>query len=282
MDDLALPVAVFLKTVVWPLLAAALVLLVAVSLGRLLRRDLAAQAVGLAFGASTAAVVTGVRGLPTWPLADTLDALAPLVALAALVGMATEPLAGRRWFKGLIGAAWSLLSAWVLLTPPGADPSALWLAAAIALGSLWASTSASRSAPVPGWLAAWAGAFAGSAGLLALSGSALLAQIQGAGAAVVGGLALLGFWRGLPRIPFGVVAPFVLAYGGILAYAWAFTEAPRGPLVLAFLAPAASVAGLWVRRPFHALLASGLLALALTGVAAGWASVSTPQPYAPY
>lgn len=276
-------VAVFFKTVAWPVLAAFHVLIFAAIVGRLVRRDLAPRATGLAFAAGVVAALIGARGAPHWPPADTLDWLGPLVALAAVAGIGADAAPGR--WRGVVhlapAPALALLASRLLLVPPGADPSFAWLGAAGMLCVLWVATATSRAAPAPGWHGAWAGAAVGAAAVLALSGSALLAQVLGAIAVLAGGLALLGFRRNLARVPTGAVGPLVLAYGGVLAYAWAFTEAPRGALILALLAPASTLIGLTTRRPWLALLVATLVAAAVAGTWAAFLSPATPEPYPP-
>lgn len=273
-----------LRTVAWPVLAAFHVLIFAMTVGRLVRRDIAPRATGLAFAAGVVAALVAARGVPHWPPADTLDWLGPLVALAAVAGIGVDAARGRGRVVVHVASALALalLASRLLLVPPGADPSFAWLWAALGLGVLWTWTTISRAAPAPGWHGAWAGAAAGSAAVLALSGSALLAQVLGAIAVLAGGLALLGFRRDLARVPAGAAGPLVLAYGGVLAYAWAFTEAPRGALALAFFAPTASLMGLAVRRPWLALLVTTLVAAAVAGTWAAFLPAPAPEPYSPY
>lgn len=281
---LSIQASVFLKTVGWPILAAGNVILLAWALGRVLHRDFVPHMLGLAIAAGVVAAQLGVRGVPHWPLADTLDWLGPVVTLAAAFGIGTDALSGR-WqsvASSLAALVLALVASRLLLVPPEADASSLWLWAACALCALWLVTLATWSSPAPGLFGAWAGASAGTAVLLALSGSALLAQVLGAVAAVSSGLALLTFRFELARVRPSVVGPLVIAYGGVLAYALAFTEASKGPLVLAFLAPAASALGLVVRRPWLALFAAALLALVVTGSAVAWVAATAPEPYSPY
>ncbi len=276
--------AVLLQAVVWPLLAALHVLVLALLVGRLVHRDLTGRALGLAFAAGLVTALVGVRGIPHWPPADTLDWLGPLVGLAALVGIALDAAPPRWQSLGLIllAPALSLLGSRLLLLPPGGEPSSLWRWVALALCGLWALATIPRAAPAPSRYGAWAGALAGSAGVLALSGSALLGQVSGTAAILAGGLALLSFRPRHGRTTPGAVGPLVLAYGGILAYAWAFTEAPRLALILSLIAPAASLCGLVVRGPLRAFLLATLVAAALAG---GWAAFlafrpsTTPPPY---
>lgn len=276
-------VSVFLKTVAWPTLAAAGVLVLAAIGGRVVRRVLVPHATGITFAAGVFAALIGARGLPRWPPADTLDWLGPLVALSAVAGIGADAARGRgRGVLHLVQVpALAFLASRLLLVPPGADPSFAWLWAAGALCVLWVATASSRPAPAPGWHGAWAGAAAGAAAVLALSGSALLAQVLGAIAVLAGGLALLGFRRDLARVAAGAVGPLVLAYGGVLAYAWAFTEAPRGALALALVAPASSLIGLALRRPWLALVVTTLVAAATAGAWAAFLSPATPAPYSP-
>lgn len=274
-------VAVLLKTVVWPALAAASVILVAWLTGRVVRRDLAVSAAGIASGVGMIAAFLGVRGVPHWPVGDTLDWIGPLVGLAALGGAAAQaiPARGRVVLLVLLAGGLCLGASRLLLVPPGADSSASWVWAALALGALWGATSVFGSSRSAGWFGAWAGASAGSAGLLALSGSALLGQVMGAMAVVAGVMMVLGIRWG--RVPAGAVGPLVLAHGGVLIYAWAFTEAPRGPLVLALIAPIASGAGRLFRGPLSTVLVPTLVAALVTGAAVLWALGVAPAPYTP-
>lgn len=275
-------VAVLLRTGVWPALAAVTVILGAWLTGRMARRDLAVSAAGIAFGAGVVAALLGARGVPHWPVADTLDWIGPLVVLAALVGAAAQaiPARGRAAFLVLWAGGLCLGAARLVMVPSGSDPSASWVWAALVLGVLWGATSVLRSSGAPGWFGAWAGASAGAAGLLGLSGSALLGQVMGAIAVVAGVLAVLGVRWG--RVPAGTVGSLVLAYGGVLVYAWAFTEAPRGPLVMALAAPIASGTGRLFRGSLAAALVPTLVAVLVTGAAVLWARGMAPAPYTPY
>ncbi len=236
---------------------------------------------GLAFAAGLVTALIGARGVPRWPPADTLDWLGPLVALAAVAGIAADAArgTGREVVHLALAPALALLASRLLLVPPGANGSFAWPWAAGVLCALWVATALSRAAPAPGWYGAWAGAAAGAAAVLALSGSALLAQVLGTTAVLAGGLALLGFRRDLARVRGAAVGPLVLAYGGVLAYAWAFTEAPRGALALALVAPASTLIGRALRRPCLALVVVTLVAAAVAGAWAVFLPTAAQQPY---
>lgn len=275
-------VTMLLKTLVWPILASGGIILAAWMVGRAAGRDSVPRAMGVALAVGVTTVLLGVRGIPSWPPTDTLDWLGPLVVLSAAAGIGADlfPGRGRVIVQVLLATILTVGITRLLLVPPGAEPSAAWVWAAMALGFLWAVTTTSRQGPAAGWFGAWAGAAAGAAGLLAVSGSALLGQVMGTFAAVSGVLALLGLGR--TSAAANAAGPLVIAYGGLLAYAWAFTEVPRGPLVLALLAPTASWAGRFTRHPRLAILAPGVLALLMSAGSLLWARASAQAPYAPY
>ncbi|MBP7126883.1 hypothetical protein KBD49_11025 [Myxococcota bacterium] len=286
-QDMALALAI--RAVGLPLLATLLVLGALRVQARWLRRPGSPagqpEDPGPVLAAAIWAGVVGVRGLPRWPVADTLDLLGPLALLASLAArtIGAVPESRKRAAEWALGILAAVAIGWLLMVPPGVPGAVMSVGpGALAIGVTWALGALGRTGGHPGtWHAVFAVSAAGSATMLAVSASALLGQVAASLALSGGILALIAFLR--PGIAPGpsATAALAAAQGGLLAYGWAFTEAPRIPLLLALAIPASAAVG---RRGHGWWTSRGLpvgIALALSGAVVAWSLLAAPDP-SPY
>jgi hypothetical protein len=123
---------------------------------------------------------------------------------------------------------------------------------------------------------------AGSAGVLALSGSALLGQLAGVLAAMAGAAALTAFlWKGV-SIARGAVPVFVLILLGLWIAGYFYAEVPLASVLLLVHTPvlvglAGKLAG-HLPRPWMAGLARSAAVLVPVGIALALALAAQPEP----
>lgn len=261
-------IAGLVYTVVLPVGAAVAVLLV----GRKLRpASEQPLLVGLALIAGLVAAHAGIGGAPTLSLAGVDGWLLYGPLAAGLVGLALDRFApGRAALVAPLALAavalvtWQISGALAALWAKGAATAPIataFIVDAAAIGALvWLlvdHTARQVERPAPIVLGALALTLVGAALTIGLSGSARMAQTNGAVAAVVGVVALVGWrWPAL-RPGHGAVAVAVLALIAALLHGHHFVELPRG------------VAGLLLVAPLGALVATrldGRRAIAATAV----------------
>ena len=106
-----------------------------------------------------------------------------------------------------------------------------------------------------------------------VSGSALLAQLSGALAAVFGAAVVLAWWAPGLSLASGTLTVFVPVYAGLLIQAYFYSELPIWSAILMYLAPFALWLGekrsVYYRTPWKAALARLLMIGAPLGVAVG-------------
>ncbi len=284
---------ILLRTVVYPAAATAAAWGGAALAWRRAAR-LPAAAATLALAAGFWAGLVALRApFGQWPPVDSIDWLAYVVPAAALLGIVADLPRERlgRPARATLGAAAAAFTALLvartllagLASRPG-SPWPAWLGGAAGIAVVWAATAhaADREPRPSGWYAAWAGAALGASGVFAVADSAFVGQLLGAFAVVTGLLALGTLrWPRLAPAP-GAATVLAAAWGGVLLYGLAWTDTPRGPVLLAAAAPAvAALAAQRIRGRFRALLAGGLCALVLAGAAAGWSYRASTAAAAP-
>jgi hypothetical protein len=244
------------------------------------RRSAALPALALGYAAGHVAVA----GVPSLPPTDTTQGLFHLALAAGALGL-LEVSAGAAWRQGIAGVMAVGLTLALALHPLvrhqwSRGQAALRLAAlAVAALLLWWGCRAVAERLAPGAAhAAWIAVFAGTATLLLLARTALLAQL--ASSVVIVLLVLAVTMRGPDTLAAGVALPFLAPmlfafvlngffYAELgapaaaalaaspLAAALAFTAGRRGPRVRAV----AAVAGVVVLlAPFVAVAAIGYAA----------------------
>lgn len=278
-----------LYTLVLPVGAAAAVLFA----GRKLRPDAVRVRTGLAVTVGLAVAALGINGAPGSPL-HAADWLLIGPAIGGLLLTAFDAFGGglgrlAPWVGGALATAlvgifgWqiaaALASAW---TDGYAGPLAghLWVVDGIALAAVvWIISQRSLTAgdadgvdPTPAVLGSLALALVGAALSIGLSGSALIGQMVGGFAAVVGLVGLAGWrWPELAGVGHGAAGVALLALTLALLQGHLFVDMPRPVAVLLLLAPLGGIAGLAVGRSLGRTLPAVGVALALTGALVGGA-----------
>ncbi|MDQ7007168.1 MAG: hypothetical protein Q9Q40_08040 [Acidobacteriota bacterium] len=234
-----------------------------------------------------------VRGGLPFPPVESVDWLPFFALLAGVVGLleAGLPRLGRgRWLLRLVvvaGLLWTTLSplvryAWSALAAAG------WMAALeIAVLLFWGAVESHvrRDEPLAAPLS-FLLLSVGSSGILLLSNSAVLGQLAGVLAAVLGAWLLMAVLRPrrFPARGSGAVLTLVLA--GLWMQGYFYADLPLSSLVLLALVPATAVVGEALRRRGRSrlvalagewALASLLVGLAAVGpLLASWRAVADP------
>ncbi len=247
----------------------------------------------VAFGGALIAAQAAIVGIEVPPV-QAGDWLALLLAAAVLLGLIDSllelPAWLRWWLKGTLSVAVPLLLLMPLLQHTWSAGEAAAILGALTLGTFglwWTLDRLADRITGAGLPLALGVVTAGSAAVLAVSGSASLGQLGGALAVAVGVALLVGLLKPSFSLARGAVPPLTVGLTGLWLNGAFYADVPPASLVLLFAAPAFALIGqikpIASLKPWQtALLRAGAVVLPLAAAAIIAYSASPPVFEEPY
>ncbi len=230
---------------------------------------------GLAVAAGLLTALLGTGGLPPFPPVDTLHWIpfATLAAALLLVVFDLRPLRGADALSGAVALAVAAMGGWLVLAPliAAGEASVMWSEAGtlLVLVPVLAFDRASGRSPGPADLAALTCTAVGASIAMVLAHSALLGQMLGSVAAVLGAATLLAWRRPALAPGHAATGAAYLTIALLVQYGLGYADLPLPSALLVLVAPRLAATAARALGGFRALALAGAVA-ALPAAAAAY------------